>query len=150
MKMILIILVIITTILFQGVSEEIKLPPEKMPEWWSQKTDEEQYQTFRELAKEYVKINNILDEKMRLIEILKYRLETTTDFLQKYKPFKPRFGIHTALITGYYGDFKMELMQNLNFLIFFAKSRLFMSLGGYIKFYDTTKGGGVIGLGFIF
>jgi hypothetical protein len=133
----------------------LDLPPEKMPDWWQSLTDEEQYIYFRQMAIEYVKMNQVINEKKELSEESKKALNNSNEFLKKYNPFYPTWGMDFNLIGLFDSTLTADLILNVNFKKFFLKGRVFISPGFDIKVlkdfkYNETGVGGGFNFGFGF
>lgn len=146
-KLFLIAIILMATLLTVGVNA-LERPPDEMPAWFAEKTDLQQYDLLKDLANEYIKLDQVINEKNILIGELEQALIYNSDFIKKTWPVKPRFGLSCITSCGVGADKELDLIVNVNFLIGLNSGRLFASIGGYCNAIDRA-GGGSIGVGLI-
>lgn len=135
---------------------KLDIPQEKMPEWWGKLTDQEQYDYFRQMAIEYVKMNKIINEEKQLTNEAKTALINSNDFLKKYIPFYPLWGLEISFIGLFDSFLTTDIIFNINLKKFFLKGHIFISPGFDFKiskrfnYNDIGIGGGFnLGIGFL-
>ena len=98
MKKILLILIIIIINLFPVISEDLKIPGLKAPDWWYELNDQEQWEYFRQMSIEYVRVDKIAKEQIDISVLLRQSLQDSNTFLEKCQPFYPKWGMEVNLI----------------------------------------------------
>jgi hypothetical protein len=128
----------------EKIDPKLKLPV-KAENWWLELTDQEQWEYFRT---HYHNEILLLEASENSTEVLKENKQ----FIEKQKPFYPKWGFSGNTLVNLYKDeldLKLDLILGINFYRFFLKGRIFISPGIQVKVYDTIGGGLNIGLGFL-
>lgn len=138
-------------------ANKLELPPEKMPDWWCELADIEQWEYFRQMSIEYVKLNEIINEKVIISNEQKDKIKASNEFLKKYNPYYPKWGVDVNFILLLDSSLTFDAILNINIKKYFLKGRFVICPGFDIKYYKRLLdqsigigGGPNFGFGFTF
>ena len=146
MKKLLMIMIVILIVL-KISSEEL---PNKPPKWFINLTLQEKWEYYKsafnklETTNEALKTSNI-----DLIEADKM-INTNTEFLEKYKPYYPVYGINFGFMVLINKNFKPEGNLSLGFSRYFLQGKFFINPEINARVYNDIAVGLGLKFGFTF
>lgn len=139
------------------VNSQIKQLPEMAPEWFTKLSNEQKYQYFKKAHEIGVSQYEILQEKIKedKDEVNDYEaalliIEDNKKFLNKYKPFYPKYGISGGLQGLLNEGWEVDIIGKVAFYKFFWQGRLFICVEGNVKLYEKRGGGTALNFGILF